>query len=100
VPALLDAASVTTGTFLLDLGTGPGTVAAAAHGRGARVSAVHAEPCMVEPAARTVPQADVRVGMLPELPYEEALFGAAVANFVLNHVGRPGATAAEPARSS
>jgi SAM-dependent methyltransferase len=95
VPALLDAASVTTGTCLLDVGTGPGTVAAAAHGRGARVSAVDAEPGMVELAARTVPQADVRVGTLPGLPYEDALFDATVANFVLNHVGRPGVAAAE-----
>ncbi|MCA1219215.1 class I SAM-dependent methyltransferase [Streptomyces sp. 8L] len=95
VPMLLDAARVTAGARLLDVGTGPGTVAAAAHARGARVSAVDAEPGMAALAARAVPEADVRTGALPRLPYETGSFDAVVANFVLNHVGRPGAAAAE-----
>jgi SAM-dependent methyltransferase len=98
VPMLLDAAGVSAGTDLLDVGTGAGAVAVAAHGRGARVSAVDAEPEMVALAARAVPEADVRAGILPELPYEEESFDAAVANFVLNHVGRPAAAAAELCR--
>ncbi|WTL50737.1 class I SAM-dependent methyltransferase [Streptomyces sp. NBC_01497] len=98
VPMLLDAAGVAAGTAVLDVGTGPGTVAAAAHGRGARVSAVDAEPGMVALAALALPGADVRPGALPDLPYDDASFDAVVANFVLNHVGRPGAAAAELCR--
>ncbi|MFD8599951.1 class I SAM-dependent methyltransferase [Kitasatospora sp. NPDC059646] len=89
VPELLDAAGVFTGTRLLDVGTGPGTVAAAACDRGAEVHAVDAEPSMVELARRTAPAAHVELAALPELPFPDARFDAVVANFVLNHVGRP-----------
>jgi 2-polyprenyl-3-methyl-5-hydroxy-6-metoxy-1,4-benzoquinol methylase len=43
---LLDAAGVGAGTRLLDVGTGPGVVARAAAARGARVTAIDAEPSM------------------------------------------------------
>ncbi|MFI9788966.1 class I SAM-dependent methyltransferase [Kitasatospora sp. NPDC051984] len=88
-PKLLDAAEVSTGTRLLDVGTGPGTVAAAACVRGAEVTAVDAEPSMLELARRNAPSARLELATLPELPYLDAEFDAVVANFVLNHVGRP-----------
>ncbi|WP_055585149.1 class I SAM-dependent methyltransferase [Peterkaempfera griseoplana] len=89
VPWLLDAAEVREGVRVLDVGTGTGTVAAAACARGARVTAVDAEPGMVELAARAAPAAEVRVAVLPELPFPDAAFDAVTGNFVLNHVGRP-----------
>ncbi|MFF7330072.1 methyltransferase domain-containing protein [Streptomyces sp. NPDC008150] len=89
VPQLLDAAGVVAGTRLLDVGTGPGTVAVAGRARGASVTAVDADPGMVDMAARAVPDADVRVGILPELPFADGTFDAVTANFVVNHVGRP-----------
>ncbi|MGW2822972.1 class I SAM-dependent methyltransferase [Streptomyces sp. NPDC001443] len=95
VPSLLDAVGVGPGVRLLDVGTGPGTVAAAACARGATVTAVDAEPTMAELAVRAAPAADVRVAALPELPFADAEFDAVVANFVLNHVGRPRAALAE-----
>ncbi|WP_369173280.1 class I SAM-dependent methyltransferase [Streptomyces sp. R28] len=95
VPRLLDAAEVRPGLRILDVGTGPGTVAAAACARGARVTAVDAEPTMVQLAMRAAPEADVRVAALPELPFSDGEFDAVVANFVLNHVGRPGLALAE-----
>ncbi|MFF3851199.1 class I SAM-dependent methyltransferase [Streptomyces sp. NPDC002328] len=54
-----------------------------------------AEPSMVELAVRAVPAADVRVAALPELPFADGEFDAVVANFVLNHVGRPRVALAE-----
>jgi SAM-dependent methyltransferase len=93
---LLDAASVRAGTAVLDVGTGPGTLAALAATRGAKVAAVDPEPSMVSTASRLVP--DVRVGALPELPFGDGEFDAVVANFVLNHVGEPGAAVRELAR--
>lgn len=93
---LLDAAGVRAGTAVLDVGTGPGTLAALAATRGAKVAAVDPEPSMVSAASRLVP--DVRVGALPELPFGEGEFDAVVANFVLNHVGEPGAAVRELAR--
>ncbi|WUS97327.1 class I SAM-dependent methyltransferase [Streptomyces sp. NBC_00708] len=89
VPALLDAAGVGAGTRLLDVGCGTGNVTAAALGRGAVVRAVDAEPGMVEATRRAAPGAEVRSGTLPQLPYADGEFDAVVANFVLNHVGRP-----------
>lgn len=93
VPELLDAARVSAGTRVLDVGTGPGTAALAALERGARVRAVDADPGMVAAArARGVP---AEVAVLPRLPFADGEFDAVVANFVLNHVGRPRAALAE-----
>ncbi|GAA2069960.1 hypothetical protein GCM10009801_20280 [Streptomyces albiaxialis] len=89
VPLLLDAAGVREGAQVLDVGTGTGSAAAAACARGAKVTAVDADPGMVERAARTVPGIDVRLAALPRLPFADAAFDAVVGNFVLNHVGRP-----------
>ncbi|KIF66641.1 methyltransferase type 11 [Streptomyces sp. AcH 505] len=95
VPQLLDAAGAGAGSRLLDAGTGTGTVAAAAVERGARVTAVDADPGMAARTAADVPAADVRVAALPVLPFPDGEFDATIANFVLNHVGRPRAALAE-----
>jgi SAM-dependent methyltransferase len=89
VPQLLDAAAIREGIRVLDVGTGTGTVAAAAYERGAKVTAVDAEPSMVELAGQAVPSAEVLTAVLPELPFKDGVFDAVVGNFVLNHVGRP-----------
>ncbi|WP_431958996.1 class I SAM-dependent methyltransferase [Actinacidiphila sp. bgisy160] len=95
VPQLLDAAAVEYGVRVLDVGTGTGTAAAAACERGAKVTAVDAEPSMVERAALAVPSAEVLTAALPALPFEDGVFDAVVGNFVLNHVGRPRTALAE-----
>ncbi|HEX6685382.1 MAG TPA: class I SAM-dependent methyltransferase [Candidatus Limnocylindrales bacterium] len=92
---LLDAARVGAGTRILDAGTGSGTVARLAADRTASVTAVDAEPDMVALARRNVPEAEVRQGVLPDLPFPDGEFDAAVANFVLNHTGDPVAALAE-----
>ncbi len=89
VPDLLDAARVAEGVGHLDVGCGTGTVVEAARARGAHVTAVDAEPDMVAATGARVPQARVEHGTLPELPFPDAEFDAATANFVLNHVGDP-----------
>jgi SAM-dependent methyltransferase len=93
-PALLDAAGAGPGVRLLDIGTGAGTVAAAAVARGAHVTAVDAEPGMIELARQAAPEAEFRVAVLPDLPFGPGDFDAVVANFVVNHVGRPAAAVA------
>jgi len=91
---LLDAAGVAGGTRFLDVGTGPGFVSREAVGRGAEVSAMDAEEGMAETAARNVPGLDVRVAVLPEVPFGDGEFDAVAGNFVINHVGDPGAAIA------
>ena len=93
--ALLDAAGVGPGHHVLDAGTGPGTVAALADARGAVVVAVDAEPDMLRLARRRVPGVEVRQATLPQLPFAARSFDAAVANFVVNHVGDPVAAVVE-----
>jgi SAM-dependent methyltransferase len=90
VPALLDALGVVSpASSLLDVGTGPGTVAAAALARGWAVTAVDPSPAMLERAAQNAPGAALIEGSLPDLPLPEAAFSAAVANFVVNHLPDP-----------
>ncbi|AKA06732.1 type 11 methyltransferase [Streptomyces noursei ZPM] len=95
VPRLLDAAGVGDGTRVLDVGTGTGTAAAVACARGARVTAVDAEPDMVRTAAAAAPTAAVQLATLPQLPFPDGTFDAVVGNYVLNHVGRPRTALAE-----
>jgi SAM-dependent methyltransferase len=89
--ALLDAAGVDSRTRVLDVGCGPGTVTGAALARGAAVTAVDADLDMMELVARRHPAAQVRLGVLPELPFADEEFDAVVAGFVINHTGDPAA---------
>ncbi|WP_399094700.1 class I SAM-dependent methyltransferase [Streptomyces sp. BBFR2] len=98
VTPLLDAAGVGPGTRLLDVGCGPGPVAAAALGRGAEVTAVDASPEMATLAAAAVPGLDVRVALLDALPFADGEFTAVTGNFVINHLGDPAAGLAEAHR--
>lgn len=95
VERLLDAAGVGAGTRVLDVGTGPGVVAAGAVRRRAEVSAIDADPGMAETAERNVPGVDVRIAVLPETPFGDETFDGVVGNFVINHVGEPGAALKE-----
>jgi SAM-dependent methyltransferase len=86
---LLDAASVTSGTRVLDLATGPGYVAGRAAERGATVVGVDVAPAMVSVAARLNPGLDFRTADVHELPFDAGSFDAVVGNFVIMHLGRP-----------
>lgn len=96
IPALLDAAAVTAGSRVLDVGTGPGFVALAALERGAQVQAADQSRAMVE-LARTA-GVDALAAPVERLPYDDGVFDAVVAGYLLNHLPRPAAAVAELAR--
>ncbi len=98
VVPLLDAAGVTDGSRVLDVGSGPGYVAAGAVARGASVVGVDVAGSMVALARARVPEAVFVEGRADDLPAGDASFDAVTAGFVLLHIGRPEAAVAEFAR--
>ena len=98
IEPLLDAAGVRAGMRVLDVGTGPGDVAAAAVARGALATGIDIAAAMVELAARHNPDATFVQGSATELPFAEGSFDAAVGNLLILHVGEPEKAAQELAR--
>jgi SAM-dependent methyltransferase len=87
--ALLDAAGVTSGARVLDVGCGPGAVLAAALARGARPTGIDIAPGMLAEARRRFPDVPLLEADVVDPPFAAASFEAAVGNFVLNHLPEP-----------
>lgn len=98
VDPLLAAARVANGTRVLDVGTGPGSVAARAVTRGATVVGIDQAPGMLTLARAKHPSVDFRPGNAEELPFGAGRFDAVLASFVLLHVARQDQALAEFAR--
>ena len=98
VEPLLTATGVGPGMRVLDVGTGPGPVAAGAARRGASVTGVDVSPAMVALARRRHPGVDFRTASAEALPFGDGAFDVVVGNFALLHLGRPERAAAEFAR--
>ncbi len=97
VPAVLS--GLPSRALLLDVGCGTGALAEEAVARGARVSACDIDADMVALARdRLGASVPVDVAGLPVLPHAADSFDVVVANFVLNHVDDPAASAAELVR--
>ena len=90
IEPLLDAASVSAGTRVLDVGTGPGMLASRAASRGASsVIGVDLAPRMVAIAAAQYPGLDFRQADAENLPFPDQAFDAVVSNFGIGHFPRP-----------
>ena len=72
--AAFDAADVAQGTALLDVGCGAGLALTLADKRGAKVSGLDAAPALVAIAKSRLPDADIRVGEIEELPFTDGSF--------------------------
>jgi SAM-dependent methyltransferase len=92
VEPLLEALSPAPGARLLDVGTGTGSVAAAALERGCRVVAVDPEPDMLVRAAHVAPRAELICDGLPALSLITGRFDAITANCVVNQLREPEAS--------
>ena len=89
IPPLLDAAGVTRGSQVLDVGTGPGLVAAAVVERGGDVIGIDFSTAMLAEAQRRYPEIAFRQGSADELPFADGTFDAVVSNLAWHHLGRP-----------
>ncbi len=77
--AMLDEASVGSGTRILDAGCGGGGASVLAARRGAIVSGIDAAATMIDVARERVPDGDFRVGDIQELPFNDNAFDAVIA---------------------
>jgi ubiquinone/menaquinone biosynthesis C-methylase UbiE len=95
IAPLLDAAQVGSGMSVLDVGCGPGYVAAAAADRGAIAAGLDFSSEMVGIAKKLFPALDFRVGDAQQLPFEAETFDRVLTNFALLHVTDPEVACAE-----
>jgi SAM-dependent methyltransferase len=95
---VLDLVHAGPGVSILEVGCGSGTALRLAADRGADVTALDAAPAMVEHARRRVPGADVRVGDLQFLPYQDAMFDAVLGFNAFQYAADPGAALREAKR--
>ncbi len=77
--AIHDKVGATAGTALLDIACGSGLAIRLADARGARVAGLDAAAPLVEIARVRTPDADVRVGTMFDLPWDDGAFDAVTA---------------------
>jgi SAM-dependent methyltransferase len=98
IAPLLDAAAVGANMSLLDVGSGPGYVAAAAAERGAQPSGLDFSSEMVAIAREKFPALEFLEGDAQNLPFPDGTFERVVANFAFLHVTNPERACAEACR--
>jgi SAM-dependent methyltransferase len=99
IAPLLDAAGAGAETNLLDIATGPGSVAAKAASLGAVCIGVDLSPGMIALARSAHPDIDFRVAEVEHLPFADGCFDAIACNFGLGHFPWPEAAVAECRRT-
>src|ERR1044072_2262913 len=98
IAPLLDAAEVSPGMSVLDVGSGPGYVSAGAAKRGAKTTGLDFSSQMVGVAQRMFPAVEFREGDAQKLPFDDGSFDRVVANFALLHLAEPERACAEACR--
>ena len=99
IKPLLDAVRLHAGAQLLDVATGPGSVAAEALRFGARPIGVDISPGMIALAGSAYPGIDFRVAEVEHLPFADGSFDAIVCNFGLGHFPYPESAITECVRT-
>jgi SAM-dependent methyltransferase len=98
ISPLLNAARARPGATLLDVATGPGSLALEATKLGIVCTGVDLSPGMIELAEKSNPGIAFRVADVEHLPFAAASFDAVVCNFGLGHFPYPEAAVAESVR--
>jgi SAM-dependent methyltransferase len=96
--AILEAAGVSAGTRLLDVGCGSGLALTLAADRGAVVTGIDVSPGLLGVARQRLPQADLRLGDLQVLPFADAVFDVVISTNALQFASDAVAAVAEVAR--
>jgi ubiquinone/menaquinone biosynthesis C-methylase UbiE len=86
IERLLDAVEARQGKRLLDLGTGPGYVVAAARSRGCEAVGIDFAPAMVELALSLHPGCCYEIGDAMALGFPATTFDSVTGNFVFHHI--------------
>lgn len=100
-PVFADAAEVTSGQHVLDVGCGPGGLTAVLVDRvgvDGTVAAIDPSPPFVAACRERHPGVDVREGVAEDLPYADAAFGASLASLVVGFLTDPVAGVCEMRR--
>jgi SAM-dependent methyltransferase len=95
---VLDLVHAGPGVAILEVGCGGGTALKLAAERGAEVAAIEAASAFVEITRRRVPSADVRVGDLQFLPFDDETFDVVTGFNAFQYAADPGAALAEAGR--
>ena len=98
ISPLLNAAEIRPGVTLLDVATGPGSLALEATKLGMICTGVDLSPGMIHLAEKSNPGIAFRVADVEHLPFADASFDAVVCNFGLGHFPYPEASVAECVR--
>lgn len=96
--AVADATGIGAGTRVLDAGCGSGEFCALAAARGAVVSGIDAAAGMLAAARERVPGADLRLGEIERLPWDDGAFDVVTAFNALQFAADIPGTVAELAR--
>jgi SAM-dependent methyltransferase len=96
--AVLDAAQVTRGTRLLDVGCGSGLTLTLANERGAKPAGLDISPGLLEIARERLPRADLREGDMEALPFKDAAYDAVTGVNAFQFAGNPRRALREAAR--
>ena len=89
IPLLLEAAQISSGSNVLEIGSGPGHIAHALTETGARVTGVDFSAQMVTVAQCRYPDITFKEANAEQLPFPPDTFDAVVSNFVVHHLARP-----------
>lgn len=98
IEPLLDAAEVSAGVSVLDVGSGPGYVSAACHERAAIPVGIDFSSEMVAIARKMFPQIQFREGDAQNLAFSAERFDRVLSNFALLHLSNPERAMAEACR--
>jgi len=89
VPLLVKAARLGAGDRVLEIGSGPGHIAAALAETGADVTGIDFSGSMIAVARARYPELSFHEADAEALPFDDESFDAVVSSFVVHHLARP-----------